>query len=113
VSRHCEQAVVPNPVFAFLALLGFDDADQTDRQDAADDYRGIQEDQDVQRIAVLAHRRRKESEIVRERRAFRHDRGKPEGGAAVVVVIFVRTPLWRFDDGRQVVGGRVQEWTMR
>ena len=57
--------------FALVLLLGLDHADDAARHDRPRRHRLVGEDEDVERVAVVAARRRQEAEVVGEREAER------------------------------------------
>ena len=59
-----EEAVVALPRLALLLLLDLQHADQAGRRHATRRHGGVEEQQHVERIAVLAQGRREETEVV-------------------------------------------------
>src|SRR6185369_17212164 len=70
-----EQAVVSLGALALVLLLGLDHADQPARRDGSRRHRFVGEDEDVERVAAVAARRRQEAEVIRKRQAERQDAG--------------------------------------
>src|SRR6185436_17711262 len=85
-----------------LALLRRDDADEARGDETASERRLVHQDEDVQRIAVAALRRRDEAEVEGKARAGGEDALETKEAELLVVGELVPAAGDRLDDGIQV-----------
>jgi len=100
---HGEQAIVPRPLFSLVLLHRLDDAEKLGPHDAPGHNRRIHQNQDVERVAILAERRRHEAEVAGKDHAFRQHGAKLKAIAFRIVVVLVAAPLRRLDDDTQFI----------
>ena len=112
VAGHRDEPVVLLPPLSSLFFSRFDHSDGATLEHAAGDYGRVHQDQDVQRIAIIAQRRWNKAEVEGKGHPFGERGGKFKTIAVWIIAVFVAAPFGRFDHCAQIptfliVGGGV------
>src|SRR5688572_8793425 len=98
--------------FLLFLRIGFQDADQPAFQQAARKCGLVHEDQDVNRISIIALCGRNKTEIVWKHHSFRQNFGKLKHSQIGIIFEFVPASLGRFNDDLHAIFCRYTEALM-